>query len=124
MRKAGLRSLFVVLAKIARRVKKLLGDDGRLELYVAPRVNHRLAARTKDTSDGVASRSEVGNIIEGLACRLKARISPAEQRSHIRRDQSIGHAVEDRFAFDVAQVEHASRVQIDNAPIGNLVIAK
>src|SRR5260370_3804964 len=32
MRKPSLRSLFVVLAKIARRMKKLLRDDGSLEL--------------------------------------------------------------------------------------------
>src|SRR5208337_1437993 len=108
--------LFVVLAKVARCVKKLFWNDGRLELYVAQRVQHRVAARTGDAG---AARAEVGDVVESFARRLQAGISAAEQRPHVGWDKGIGHAVENGLALDVAQVERASSVQIDNLLAAN-----
>src|SRR6267378_457314 len=96
MRKASLRSLFVVLAKIARRMKKLLRDDGRFELDVVQRVEERLSARA---SDAHSVRRETGHVAESFMCSVKAGVSAAEQRPHVRWNQSIGHAVENRFAL-------------------------
>src|SRR5260370_24338317 len=78
MRKTSFRRLVVVLAKIARRVKKLLRDDGRLELDVAPRVNQRLAASPEDTGDGAASPSKLDNLPDRFALPLKTRVSPTQ----------------------------------------------
>src|SRR6266536_2960388 len=94
MRKAGFRRLFVVLAKVARGVKKLFRDDGSLELYVAQRVEQPLSARTGDVGAACAPAS---NVVESLACGLKARVTAAEQRPHVGRDQGVGQAVENRF---------------------------
>src|SRR5271165_236597 len=113
MRKTGFRRFFVMFAKVAGRVKKLLGDDGRLELYVAERVEHGFAARSGDAG------ADVDHVVESLARGFEAQVSAPEQRTHVRRDKSIGHAVENRFLFNVAQVESACRVQIDD-----LLVAK
>ena len=99
MRKPSLRSLFVVLAKIARRMKKLLRDDGSLELDVTERIDQRLAART---SDARAVPREMGHVVKSFMCSVKAGVPSAKQRPHVRRDQGIGHAVKNGFALDIA----------------------
>src|SRR5258708_27982845 len=104
----------MVLAKVARRVKKFLRNDGRLERYVTERVEQRLAART-----GGAGTGEAGDVIESFACGVEACVSAAEQSPHIGRDQGIGHAIKNGFAFDIAQVERASSVQVSDLMFPN-----
>ena len=62
-------------------------------------------------------RVEVRNIVQSLTRRLQASISAPEQRPHIGWHQGIGHAVENSFALNVAQVKRASQMQIDNLPL-------
>src|SRR5450631_98612 len=116
MRKASLRRLFMVLAKIPRRVKKLLRNNGCLQLYLAQRVKQHFAARTDDVG---AARSEMNDVVETFPRRLQTSVSAAEQRPHVGRDQGISHAVENRFALDIAQVECTSRVQVNNLMVAN-----
>jgi hypothetical protein len=52
-------------------------------------------------------------------CTVKAGVPSAEQRPHVRRDQGIGHAVENGFALDVAQVKRAGRMKIDDLMVAN-----
>ena len=117
MRKTSLRRLFVVLAKIARRVKKFLRNNRCLEPDVAERINHRFAARTLNTRRVGAAPTQADNIVERLARSLQARVSAAEQRPHIGWDQSIRHAVENGLAVNVTQVKRASYMKIDNPTI-------
>src|ERR1017187_10956542 len=99
----------MMLAKVARRVKKLLWNDGCLELYVPERVEQSLAAGT-----GGAGTGDAGDIVERFACRVEACVPAAEQRSHVGGDHGIGHAVKKGFTFAIAQVERASNVQVNN----------
>src|SRR5712664_4171036 len=81
MRKPRLRRLFVVLAKIARRMKKLLRDDGCLELDIAQRVEYRLSARTGDAR---AVHREMAHVVKSFVCRVEAGVPSAKQRPHVR----------------------------------------
>ncbi len=75
MREPGFRRLFVVLPKIARRVKKLLRDDGRLQLDIRERIEHCLSARTGDAR---ALCSEMGHVVESFMCSIKTGVPSAE----------------------------------------------
>src|SRR5712671_3561936 len=59
-------------------------------------------------------RSQMSHVVEGFVSNLQARIAAAKQRSHVGRNQSIRHPIEDHFAFDIAQVKSARGVQINN----------
>src|SRR3984893_3643378 len=61
----------------------------------------------------------MGHVVESFMGRVKAGVSSPEKRPHVGRDQSIGHATENRFALDVAQIKRASSMQINNLIIAN-----
>src|SRR6266404_2029940 len=61
----------------------------------------------------------MGHVVESFMCSVKAGFPSAEQRPHVRWDQGIRHAVENRFALDVAQVKRAGRMKIDDLMVAN-----
>src|SRR5260370_33553465 len=116
MRNPSLRRLFVVLAKIARRMKKLRRDDGSLEVDVTERIEQRLAARN---SDARAVPREMGHVVKSFMCSVKAGVPFAKQRPHVRRDQGIGNAVINGLALDIAQVQRASNMEINDLMVAD-----
>ncbi len=106
----------MVLAKVARRMKKLLRNDGRLQPCVAERIDQRLAARTVGLG---AARSEVDHVVESFMCSVKAGVPSAKQRPHVRRDQGIRHAVENGFALNIAKVQRASNMEINDLMVAD-----
>jgi len=97
-----------MFAKIAGSVKKLFRDDGRFELNVAALVKHSFATRTGNI------RIEARNVVESFARGVQACVSAPEQCPHIRRNKSVGEAVENGFFSNVAQIKCAGCVQVDN----------
>src|ERR1700733_9026481 len=110
MGKPGLGGFFVVLPKVASSVKKLAGNDWRLEFDVGSGVKDGLASRTGRAV--IAQR-----VVKRFVRRFEAGVATFEQGKHVRGHQCVGKALEGAFVFDVSQIERASGMQVDKAAV-------
>ena len=76
MGEAGLLGLVMMLAKISRGVKELLGDDRRLDVNFVALVKHRLAVHT-NSGFCISTYSSAARAASRLA------IAAFEERAHI-----------------------------------------
>src|ERR1700730_9315796 len=83
MREPGPRSFFMVLAEVTCGVKKLLGDDRRLQANCVGRIIDGLPAR--------AGRSAVlQHVVKSFTGSFQAGVATSEQSAHVGRYQCVG----------------------------------
>src|SRR5258708_2863048 len=113
MREICLGRFLVVLPKIARRVKEFLGDDRRLQPHILSRIEHRLASHSEQRA------CLIEHVVKPLACSLQARVASLEQVAHVRWHNRITEPGACFHTFYVAQVEHASGIQVHDSTVGS-----
>lgn len=108
MRKAGLGRFFMVLPKIARRVEEFLGNDRRSQSDSGKIVKERFTVATGCLIPALQRE------VQCIASSGEAGVSAFKERPHVGRNESIRQAIKRSFALVVAQMQSASRIEIDN----------
>src|SRR5216684_4096866 len=111
MRKASLLRLGVVLAKISRRVKKLLRNNRSLD------ANRTSAEENCFSVRSCRFRSLLQRIFERGARGVQPAIPILKKPSHFGRYARVRQRIKRAFSLDIPQIQRVSRIQINDASI-------
>src|ERR1700737_377804 len=101
----------MVLAKISRRVKKLLRDNRRLDSNCIPAEHDRFARRTD------CFWPFLYGVFERRPRSIQPAIAILEKSPHVRRSPRICQSVKRALSLDIPQIQRVRRVQINDASL-------